>query len=65
MKGDVVYKWGSITFGVGLALVIIDIVYASRKKEGITPGDKQRIKGLFWVTCVATARVAGLFWLAE
>jgi len=65
MKGDVMYKWGSITFAVGLALVVIDIVYASKKKEGMTAGDKQRIKGLFWVTCLATALVSGLIWLAE
>ena len=59
------YKWGGITFGVGLALVIVDFVYASRKKEGVTPTDWQRIRGLFWLTCVMTALVAGLFWMAE
>ncbi len=59
------YKWGGITFAVGLALVVLDIVFASKKKEGITPADKSRIKSLLWVTCLMTALVAGLIWMAE
>ncbi len=59
------YKWGAITFGVGIGLVILDTVFASRKKEGVTHSDKQRIKSLFWLTCFMTALVTGLIWLAE
>jgi hypothetical protein len=59
------FKWGGITFAVGLALVIIEAVFASRKKEGITPTDRQRIWGIFWVTCVMTGVVAGLIWLSD
>ncbi len=59
------YKWGGITFAIGILLVILDTVFASKKKEGITPADKQRIRGLFWLTCIMTALVAGLIWMAE
>ncbi len=59
------YKWGGITFAVGIALVVIEAVYASKKKEGITRTDRQRIMGLFWLTCGVTVLVAGLIWLAE
>jgi hypothetical protein len=60
-----VYKWGGITFAAGVLLVIIEIYFASKKKEGITPADWKRIKGLIWLTCCATALVAGLIYLAE
>ena len=59
------FKWGGITFGVGVALIILDIYMASKKKGGITPTDKQRIWGILWVTCVMTALVAGLIWMAD
>ncbi len=59
------YKWGGITFAVGLLLVILDTVFASKKKEGITPADKKRITSLFWLTCIMTALVAGLIWMSE
>jgi hypothetical protein len=60
-----VYKWGGITFAVGILLIIIEVVHASKKKEGVTPTDRKRIMGLFWLTCSATALVAGLIWLAD
>ena len=59
------YKWGGITFAAGIALMIIEYFFARNKKEGFTPTDRQRIVGLFWLTCGATALVAGLIWLAE
>jgi hypothetical protein len=58
------YKWGSITFGIGILLVIIEIYFAAKKKDGIQPSDKQRIWGIFWLTCFATALVMGLIWAA-
>ena len=58
------YKWGGITFAAGIVLIIIEAYYASKKKEGITATDRQRMSGLFWLTCGATALVAGLIYLA-
>ena len=57
-------KWGLITFGVGMILMVLDIVMAQKKKGGMTPTDKQRIIGIFWTSIVAAAIVAGLFYLA-
>jgi hypothetical protein len=56
-------KWGGLVFGIGIVLVILDIIMAKRKKEGITASDKQRIAGLFWLSCVAALLVMGLIWL--
>jgi hypothetical protein len=56
--------WGGITFAVGMVLLVIEVVHAARKKEGVTPTDKQRISGIFWITCLMSALVAGLIWLA-
>ncbi len=57
------YKWGAITFGIGVLLVIVEIYFASKKKDGIQPSDKQRIWGLVWMTFVATGIVMGVIWL--
>lgn len=58
------YKWGGITFAAGIVLIIVEVYFASKKKEGVTPTDRQRITGLFWLTCGAAALVAGLIYLA-
>ncbi len=57
-------KWGSITFGIGIALIILEIYVASKKKEGIQPQDRKRMLGMFWLTLFATGLVAGLIWLS-
>lgn len=57
-------KWGAITFGVGIALVILEIYVASKKKGGIEPSDWKRIWGLVWLAIFATGLVVGLIWLA-
>ncbi len=57
-------KWGAITFGIGIALVILEIYVASKKKEGIQPPDWKRIKGLIWITLFVTGLVMGLIWLS-
>lgn len=57
-------KWGAITFGVGMALVILEIYVAAKKKGGITATDKQRIMGIFGTVVVMTGLVMGLIWLA-
>jgi hypothetical protein len=58
-------KWGIITFSAGIVLMIIEYIYAKRKKEGFVPSDRQRITGIFWLTIFMTALVAGLIWMAE
>ena len=57
-------KWGIITFVVGLGLMAIDWAIASKQKGGVSPTDKRRIGGMFWVTLFATALVVGLFWVS-
>lgn len=57
-------KWGAIAFGVGVALVILEIYVASKKKGGIEASDWKRIRGLIWITFFVTGLVAGLIWLS-
>lgn len=57
-------KWGAITFGVGIALTILEIYVASKKKEGIEAPDWKRIRGIFGLTLFCTGLVMGLIWLA-
>jgi hypothetical protein len=60
--GQVVLKWGAITFGIGIALVILEIVFARRKKGGIQPHDRRRIMDIFWLAIVMSALVMSLIW---
>ncbi|OGA18957.1 MAG: hypothetical protein A3G25_00840 [Betaproteobacteria bacterium RIFCSPLOWO2_12_FULL_63_13] len=62
---NAIYKWGAITFGVGIALVILEIYFASKKKEGIEPQDKTRIWGIFKLSLFASGLVMLLIWMAE
>jgi hypothetical protein len=55
-----VIKWMAITFGAGMALILIEVIVASKKKEGFTPTDRQRCFGIFWVTVVLTGLVGFL-----
>ncbi len=57
-------KWGLITFGIGIVLMIIDIQMAKKKKGGFSPTDRQRVVGMFWTTVFATALVVGLIYIA-
>ncbi len=57
-------KWGSITFAIGIALIVLEIFVASKKKEGVQPQDRKRIVGIFWLTLFATALVTGLIWIS-
>ena len=63
LGGRVVIKWGLITFGAGIVLIIIEIMVARNKKEGFTATDRQRVMGIFGVTIFATALVMGLIWM--
>jgi hypothetical protein len=55
--------WGGITFGTGIVLIIIDAYLATRKKEGFTPIDRQRLIGVFWLTTYGAALVMALIWM--
>ena len=56
--------WGAVTFGIGIALVILEIYVASKKKEGIQAPDWKRIRGLIWITFFVTGLVMSLIWLS-
>lgn len=56
-------KWGGIVFAIGIALIIADILISRKKKGGITPTDKQRFVGIFWLTVFASVGVMALIWL--
>ena len=60
-----ILKWALVVIVLGIGLMIWDYVLAKKKKEGFTKGDKQRIVGLFWLTCFASAGVASLIWVAQ
>jgi hypothetical protein len=62
--GQTVLTWGAVAFGIGIALVILEIYVASKKKGGIQPQDKQRIWGLVWLSFFVSGLVMGLIWLA-
>ena len=59
-----IYKWMGIVFAVGIALMVIEYRFAKRKKEGVTPTDKKRIAGIFWITIFFSLLVAGIIWLS-
>jgi len=61
---DTMYKWGAITFGLGMALLFLDVYMASKKKEGIEIQDKKRFKGIFWTVATLTGIVMALIWFA-
>jgi len=56
-----VLKWGAITFGIGVALVIVEIYFAKRKKGGIESQDKKRIWGIVWFAILAPFAVMLLY----
>ena len=57
-------KWMAITFGIGVALMVIEYYVAQRKKEGFTYTDRQRIIGIFWLSVFAAALVGSLIWFS-
>jgi hypothetical protein len=57
-----VYKWVGVTFAIGVALMIIEVRYARKKKEGFTHTDKQRVVGIFWLTLFFCGLVGFLVW---
>jgi hypothetical protein len=57
-------KWAAITFGIGMLIIFFEYRMASKKKEGITWTDRQRMIGIFWVSVAISALVAALIWMA-
>jgi hypothetical protein len=57
-------KWAAITFGIGMLIIFFEYRMASKKKEGITWTDKQRMIGIFWISVAMAALVAALIWMA-
>lgn len=53
-------KWGAITFGIGISIMVLDIIMARKKKGGFQPSDRQRILGILWISIFASGLVMGL-----
>ena len=45
-------KWAYLTFGIGILIVVIEYVMASKKKGGVSATDKKSMIGLFWLNPV-------------
>ena len=59
-----IYKWIGIVFAAGIALMVIEYQFAKKKKEGVTPTDKKRIVGIFWLTIFFSLLVGGIILLS-
>jgi len=57
-------KWMGIVFAIGIALMVIEYRFAKKKKEGYTSIDRQRIIGIFWITCFFSLGVGAVVWLS-
>ena len=60
-----IYKWMGIVFAIGVALMFIEYRVATKKKEGYTAIDRQRIVGILWLTLFFAALVGGVMWLSD
>jgi len=61
---NAIYKWIGIVFAAGIALMVIEYQFAKKKKEGVTPTDKKRIVGIFWLTIFFSLLVGGIILLS-
>jgi hypothetical protein len=57
-----VYKWMAITFGMGMLLMVAEVHYARKKKEGFTPADRLRVFGIFWLSLFMSGLVGFMIW---
>ncbi len=57
-----VYKWVGIVFAAGVALMVLEVHYARKKKEGFTRTDKQRVVGIFWLTLFFCGLIGFIIW---
>ena len=62
---NTITKWMAIAFGIGMALLVIEYHYARKKKEGVTPTDKQRRWGIFWLSIFISCFVGAIIWMAD
>jgi hypothetical protein len=60
-----VYKWMGITFGIGMLLIVVEVMVAKKKKEGFTRTDRQRCFGIFWLSLFASGLVGFLVWATD
>ena len=59
-----IYKWMGIVLAAGIGLMVIEYRFAKKKKEGVTPTDKKRVAGIFWLTIFLSLLVGALMWLS-
>ena len=59
-----IYKWMGIVFAAGVALIVIEIQVAKKKKEGFTATDRKRVVGIFWLTIFFSLLVGSVMWLS-
>ncbi len=59
-----IFKWMGIVLAVGIALMVIEYRFAKKKKEGVTPTDKQRVFGIFWIAIFLSLLVGTLMWMS-
>lgn len=60
-----IYKWMGIVLAVGVALMVIEYRFAKKKKEGVTPTDRQRIVGIFWIAIFMSLLVGALMLMSD
>jgi hypothetical protein len=53
-----------IVLAAGIGLMVIEYRFAKKKKEGVTPTDKKRVAGIFWLTIFLSLLVGALMWLS-
>lgn len=57
-------KWAAITFGVGMLIIFLEWNMARKRKGGITPTDRRRMLGIFWISIALAAFVAGMIYVS-
>jgi hypothetical protein len=57
------YKWMGIIIAAGIALIVIEVQFAKRKKEGFTATDRKRVVGIFWITIFLSLLAGAIMWL--
>lgn len=57
-------KWPGVVLVLGLLLIIVEWNMASKKKEGVTFTDRQRMKGIAGVSVALSVLVYFLIWFA-
>jgi hypothetical protein len=57
-------KWPGVVLVLGLLLIIVEWNMASKKKEGVTFTDRQRMKGIAGVSLALSVLVYFLIWFA-